>query len=152
MKRTQSSTKYLAADAVNVIAAAAEKATQAIADAALNATKLLAQQTADATKVANTKSSFDHDLLIELKTKMDDLKTDIKELKDGTAERIATLETGKQNAKDSYVTLYKAEVEKKFDDYEGRIRGLEQRTWVWVGSLTVLTFIIPIVLKIVFKI
>lgn len=35
----------------------------------------------------------DHDILIELKTRMEDLKTDIKELKDGTAAKISDHET-----------------------------------------------------------
>ena len=76
-------------EAARTLGTAADKATSTIANAALDAARLLASNAAEAVKVNSAKSSDDHDLLIELKTKMDDLKTDIKELKDGTNDKIA---------------------------------------------------------------
>ena len=78
-----------ASEAVKVISDAAGKATQAIADAALSATKLLATNAAEAAKITNVKGSDDHDLLVELKVKMEGLKSDISDIKDGTATKIA---------------------------------------------------------------
>jgi hypothetical protein len=44
--------------------------------------------------------SLDHDLLIRLDQKMNTLSTDIKELKDNTAARVAALELEKANQKE----------------------------------------------------
>lgn len=74
------------------IAQAATDATKIIAQAASEAAKVVAAATAEAVKVKETRDSGDHDLLIELKTKMDDLKNDIAELKDGTSTKIASHE------------------------------------------------------------
>jgi hypothetical protein len=41
----------------------------------------------------------DHDLLIELRTEVQNIRNDIKELKDGVATRIASLETDKADRK-----------------------------------------------------
>ena len=71
-----------AAEAVRVIASAASEASHVIANAA-----------AEAAKVASLQSSSDHDILIELKTKMVDLKSDIKDIKDGTSDRLARCES-----------------------------------------------------------
>ena len=97
MRKTAEQLKHdlviAAQEATQVIAVAAEKATNAIASAALDATKLLSINAQEATKVALEKNCSDHDLLIELKTKMDSLKDDIKDLKDGTTIKIEDHET-----------------------------------------------------------
>lgn len=67
-----------AAEAVKVIARAAEEAALVVTEAANNSAKILSMQT-----------SHDHDLLIELKTRMESLRNDIKDIKDGTAAQIA---------------------------------------------------------------
>jgi hypothetical protein len=88
-----------AANAIQVISEAAHNATNTIAEAALNASKLLASNAADAAKRASVITSADHDsitMLIatvghlndRLTEKFDDLKCDIKDLKDGTANKI----------------------------------------------------------------
>lgn len=64
------------------LANAVEEAKHAIANAALEAAKVIASSASEASKVANVTSSLDHDLLVELKTKMIGLKDDIKDLKD----------------------------------------------------------------------
>lgn len=78
-----------ASEAVKIISDAASKATTAIADAALSASKLLASNAAEAVKVSSVKDGNDHDLLQRLDQKVDSLKEDIKEIKDGTAVKIA---------------------------------------------------------------
>lgn len=131
--KTQKDIHRAAADAITllsdasakqlaVIAEAQAKQLAAIADATLNATKLLATQAQEAAKVVNTKGADDHDKIIEVLVKMDGIKNDIKELSDGTATRITTLENEKLNTKDSYPVLYKAGVEKTCQDFEERIR------------------------------
>lgn len=83
--------RMAAAEAVKVIAKAANEASQVVAKAAQVSVGVL-----------DLKSAVDHDLLIELKTRMDGLKDDIKDLKDGTSmqiqdheKRIFDLETSK---------------------------------------------------------
>ncbi len=93
-----------ASEAVKVISEAAGQATKSIAAAALEATKLLALNAAEAAKVTNSKGADDHDsittligtvgnLNTRLGEKFDELKADIKDLKDGTATKIADHET-----------------------------------------------------------
>jgi len=125
----QSTTKDMsraAAEALKLLSDASNKQLGVIADAALQATKLLASQAAEAQKVTTIKGQDDHDFLLtfssEVKTKLDTISGDIKDLKDGTTARIESLETEKLNIRDSYPVLYKEEVEKRFDDQEGRIR------------------------------
>jgi hypothetical protein len=67
-----------------------------ISKAAMEATKVIASAAAEAlkmNKLQNDTNKDDHDILIELKTRMEDLKVDIKELKDGTASKIDNHET-----------------------------------------------------------
>lgn len=70
--------EHAAAQAVSVISAAAGEAAKVVADAA-----------AVSVKVINAKNADDHDLLIELKTRMESLRNDIKDIKDGTSLQIA---------------------------------------------------------------
>ena len=102
------------ADAVKVIAAAASEAAHTVANAA-----------AEAVKVSNVKGADDHDLLVVLNTKMEDLKTDIQDLKDGTSARITTLENEKLNIRDSYPVLYKKDIDEKMADHEKRMKAIE---------------------------
>src|SRR5665647_203714 len=70
--------KLAAASAIDVITKAASDAGRVISDAA-----------AVALNVLSAKGAGDHDLLIELKTRMEGLKGDIKAISDGTGARIA---------------------------------------------------------------
>jgi N12 class adenine-specific DNA methylase len=72
---------------------AATEALRTIAIAAAEATKVVASAAAEAAKVINAKGAIDHDLLIELKTRMESLKDDIRDLKDGTTVKISDHET-----------------------------------------------------------
>jgi SMC interacting uncharacterized protein involved in chromosome segregation len=80
-RKNQIDIEFSAAEAVKTIANAASEATKVIANAASEAAKV--------TNSLNIKNSEDHDLLIELKTKMDDLKNQIKDLNDGTGKKIS---------------------------------------------------------------
>lgn len=89
-------------EAKTIIAQAAELAAKAIADAA-----------AISVKVLRVKNADDHDLLIELKTRMEGLREDIKDLHDNVSLRL--------------------------DDHEKRIASLEkskdsQTIWVTIGT------------------
>lgn len=68
---------------------AASAAVKVIAEAAAGAAKVVADAAAVSVKVLSIKNADDHDLLIELKTRMESLRTDIKDLKDGTTVQIA---------------------------------------------------------------
>jgi len=62
----------------------------------------------------------DHDLLIELRTEMQNVRNDIKELKDGTATRIQALEKDKADRR------VVEELQKVVnEELEVRVRGLE---------------------------
>lgn len=78
----------IAADvATNKISLAADIASNKIASDALNATRVVANDAATAMKVNSATSSLDHDLLVELKTKMESIITDIKEYKNTKADK-----------------------------------------------------------------
>lgn len=100
-----------AAQAVKVIAQAAEAATKTIATAA-----------AEAVKVTNAKTDGDHDAIVEIKTMQQVMLSEIREIKDGTASRIACLEAEKLDVKDSYPVIYRKSVEDALEDHEKRIR------------------------------
>lgn len=98
---------------------AAKEAVKVIADASAAAAKVIAEAASEALKVTNVKNSYDHDLLVELKSKLEDLKVDIADLKSGTSSQIG--------------------------DHESRLRLLETKIWVMVGGLTILSFATPYV-------
>jgi hypothetical protein len=140
-KTPNTSIEHSAAEAVRVISDAADKATTAIASAALDATKLLAFQTADAAKVASVATGNDHDLIIEIKTVQQTMLGELREIKDGTAQRIKTLEDAKLDIKDSYQFIYKKNVDAVCQDHENRIRSNETnitRILTWGSALLIL--------------
>lgn len=92
-EKTKLDIENAASSAVKTIANAAGEATKVIAQAASEASKMLANNAAEALKVTSVKSGNDHDLLIELKTRMEGLRDDIKALSDGTTTKIANHET-----------------------------------------------------------
>jgi hypothetical protein len=76
----------------------------------------------------------DHDLLIELRTEMKAVRQDIKEIKDGTTDRLGKLEQDHVSKQDH-------------QDHEIRIRRLEYSLAIAVGMVVLL----EIALKIYFK-
>ena len=75
------------------IAQMASAAVKVIADAAAEATRVVSTAAAESARILNVKGPVDHDLLIELKTRMEGLKSDIKDLKDGTSTQLAQHES-----------------------------------------------------------
>jgi broad-specificity NMP kinase len=80
---------HSAAEAMRVLAQAADAASERLAGAANDATKVVANAASEAVKVSFTRSTDDHDLLIKIDTQVKGLKDDIKDLKDGTTIKIA---------------------------------------------------------------
>ncbi len=115
-----------AGKASQTIANAAEAATKLLASSAESATKLLASNASDALKISSQRDDADHDILVVLKSKMEDLKNDIRDLKDNTSKRVDALEHEKLSVSESYASLYKTDVEKHQLDHETRIRDNEK--------------------------
>jgi hypothetical protein len=85
-------------------------------------------------KITNMISQSDHDLLIELRTEMQNVRNDIRDLKDGTATRIKCLEDNKVDLKDF------KEIQKKLDeDMEVRLRKLEESKSIYYTSMLIYT-------------
>jgi hypothetical protein len=83
------------------------------------------------TKMINNE---DHDLLIELRTEMQNVRRDIKELNDGTASRIKSLEADKADRRD-LETIQK----KVNEDMENRVRELEKAKGFYLTSMVIYT-------------
>jgi chromosome segregation ATPase len=79
---------------------AASDATKLIANAAQEAASVIAEAAAVAVKVVNVKDAEDHDLLIELRTGMGFVRSDINDLSKGVSQRISDLEKFKTDKKD----------------------------------------------------
>jgi hypothetical protein len=134
-------------EAVKAISAAAGEAVKTITSAAGEARTVVSADVAEAAKVLankNNDGTSDHDFLLtfsaEVKTKLNAISDDIKELKDGTSTRIAALENEKLNTRDSYSVLYKTAVETTFKDHEDRLRSNTTRitqimTWGSAGII-----------------
>jgi hypothetical protein len=71
-----------ASEAVKVISSAAMDATTKLANAAEVATRVVSAAAAEQTKMVDNKNSGDHDLLVVLNTKMEDLKAAVREFAD----------------------------------------------------------------------
>ena len=131
---TTTDIEHAASEAVKVIAQAAAAASQSVAEAASNAAKVVADAAAVSVKVLNLKSADDHDLLIELKTRMENLKDDIKDIKDKTTQRIQNLENYKID-KEEFDELRKGIIIPLKD----RVRALESRTSNYTITLSLFT-------------
>jgi len=133
----------------NQIQDAAIEALTTISDAAAAATNVVAVAAAEAVRVKalnDSMSSEDHDSLVELKVLVVGIKTDIKELTDGTAQRITQLEDNKLDIKNSYRELYKIPVDETMKEQGGRIKDLENKVNTWAGGLVILQFTIGLFL------
>ena len=75
----------------------------------------------------------DHDLLIQIATKLDRAILDIKELKDNTTARVTALEEEKLNQKDFRAARYDDQVFRA--DHEKRLRRLERWGFIAIGAL-----------------
>lgn len=95
----------------------------------------------------NHLTASDHDLLMILHTKMDRALSDIKELSENFAGRLAVVEQNKleRSEAERMVAAAKAEAEKehatikeKQEDHEKRVRRLERYVWLAIGALAIL--------------
>jgi len=138
------------------ISEAVKEALKTIADAAASATRVVAQAAAEAVRVRTNESNFikersndstsDHDSLIELKVLVVGIKTDIKELSDGTTQRITLLENNKLDVKSSYVSLYKTAIDDLHENQNARLKDVETKIHLWSGGLLALQFTIGLFL------
>jgi vacuolar-type H+-ATPase subunit H len=126
-----------AQQAVKVIADASSVAAKKIADAAEEAHKVVADAAATSVKVLHLKSADDHDLLIELKTRMEGLKDDIKDIKDGTTKRIADLEQNKADRLD--LEQLEKEVHGKREDRLRKLENISSKNWIYLTLYSLLT-------------
>lgn len=78
----------------------------------------------------------DHDLLIELNTKMAGLIQDVRELKDNTTKRVDALELEKEDKTE--ISRLLTEANKIHDNHEKRLTWLERIAY---GALAIIAFI-----------
>lgn len=78
----------------------------------------------------------DHDLLIELRTEMRGLRTDVKELRDGTSDRLTLLEHQKMD-KDE-VRKLKEEADELHQGFEVRLRSIEDEQNNFKGKYAII--------------
>jgi hypothetical protein len=83
--------EHAASDAIHILNQAADAAVLKIASAAEIANKVVSAAAAAA--ITESKTSEDHDLLVELRTKMEGLREDIKNLRNEQIVKINTHET-----------------------------------------------------------
>jgi len=136
-------------DRQNQIHDAAREALTTISNAAAAATNVVAVAAAEAVRVKalnDSTSSEDHDSLVELKVLVVGIKTDIKELSEGTAQRITLLENNKLDIKSSYVSLYKQTIDKLQEEQNSRLKDVENKINLWSGGLLALQFTIGLFL------
>lgn len=82
----------------------------------------------------------DHDVLIELRTEMRGVRSDIKDLKEDSAHRISLLEDNKIDKRE--VETMVAASTKIHEDHERRIRKLEYFFWLGMGGIIVIELVI----------
>ncbi|HKF48320.1 MAG TPA: hypothetical protein VKB38_13240 [Terracidiphilus sp.] len=84
----------------------------------------------------------DHDLLIQIATKLDRAILDIKELKDNTTTRVAALEQEKANQAD--LEEFKVIVDKRFDAQGKKLDKVYSWMLMGLGALGIIEFAIQI--------
>jgi len=78
------------------------------------------------------KQSLDHDLLIELRTEVANIRNDIRELKDNTTSRVIQLERDKADRKEV------EELQKKVnEDIDIRVRTLESSKGLYFNTMII---------------
>lgn len=112
--------------ATRAIAEAAQSAVKAVTEAAQSASILVIHNAEETAKTLGAQRGTDHDAIVRISEKIDSLKEDVRDLKDGTAKRIDNLERDKQNLKDSYSILYKKEMDDFKNEMYTRIKTLEE--------------------------
>ena len=87
----------------------------------------------------------DHDLLVELRTEFRGMRGDIKDLKDGTATRLAALEKKTED-----LESYKAS-KKDLEKTNEQVDRMNTRQNIMVGGLIVINAILPFIIKYLFE-
>ena len=146
------------AEGVKIIANATEKAAELIAVSAKSAKGVIAEDAATAARALNIKNAdggSDHDFLLtfssEVKTKLNSIADDIKELKSGTERRISALEIEKLSIKDSYPILYKTIVDDFIIDHEKRMRDVERNNTRIIAIGSILVVITEVIVALIVK-
>lgn len=88
----------------------------------------------------NNLRAADHDLLIELRTEVRAIRTDVKDLKDSTTDRVAALESEKFNKEEAL--SWKKAIDLIHQDHETRIRRVERWGALAIGGLAVIQFLL----------
>jgi len=87
----------------------------------------------------------DHDLLIELRTEMKGMRIDIRDLKDGTTQRLTEVEH-------SVIELEKNKASKvDLDATNERVDRVTTRQNLMIGGLLVINILLPFIFKYLFK-
>jgi NADH dehydrogenase FAD-containing subunit len=107
-----------------------------IADAAAEASKTIAAAAAEALKVKREESSGDHDLIIQLNTKVDQIQADVTTLKTQDKNNIT------QEQHQALVTCNL--------DHETRIRNLEEFKQNWLGKVSVVGAVASVIVSALF--
>ena len=87
----------------------------------------------------------DHDLLVELRTEFRGMRTDIRELKDGTASRLAALEK-----KTEELETYKAS-KVDLEKTDARLDRVRTTQNLMVGGLIIINALLPFIYHYLFK-
>jgi len=154
-KKTTTPIEHSVSEAVRVISEAALKATTTIASAAKDAANVVSARAQEQAKENGLSAMDDHNFLLsfstEVKTRLDMISEDIKDLKDGTSRRIDSLEAQKLDTKDSYPVLYKTGVDSQLFDHNKRLTDLEQskiRINVTIGiASAIMTVMIGLIIQ-----
>jgi hypothetical protein len=121
----------------------AEDALKVVAAAASEATRVIAQAAQEALKVKNTVDTKDHDLIQRMDEKLDALSKDFKEIKDGTAARIALLEREKATCTEIN-GIYDSR-KPQWKEFDNRLKALEKwRGWI-LGSFATIGIVVTLV-------
>lgn len=101
--------------------------------------------------MTNTKNS-DHDILIRLDTKVDNLTTELVMLRDNTTARVNELHTTKLDANSfkDFLAVYERELKEvviKNNDFEDRLRRIEMRMWIAIGILMAMQILAPLLFR-----
>lgn len=133
-------------NAKHELAKAVSDAVKLLSIEAQEATKKIAQAAEAAAKVVSVKDGNDHDFILTfsatVNAKLDNIDTKITDLATGTSKRIDNLEKEKLNTCDSYLALYKKDVEDKLADHEKRIKCGEITDTRLISYGTALVFIL----------
>lgn len=107
-------------------------------------------------KMGTKLNTTDHDLLIRLDTKVDNITTEMVMMRDNVTIRISELNSNKLD-----ISIFKQFLERyeresrdtgnKDGDYEARLRRIEVRMYIGMGVLLALQFLSPIVIKYVLE-